>query len=187
MNSTFSPAPRSGLSGVDPAPADSSGEGHPSHHSSVLPSTVARVEMSTAQKINERIERETVASIARVASGGPGAITQRLAELDEEWDIERTLEANASTVILLSMGMGWLVDRKWLKLPVAVAAFLLVHALQGWCPPLPILRRLGVRTEHEINLERTALRILRGDFQTTLDPRNALAQAKGAMVIGPAQ
>ena len=36
--------------------------------------------------------------------------------------------------------------------------FLLQHALQGWCPPVPILRRQGFRTRHEIDAERQALR-----------------------------
>ena len=40
----------------------------------------------------------------------------------------------------------------------------LQHALQGWCPPVPLFRRLGFRTEAEINQERYALKVLRGDF-----------------------
>jgi len=39
-----------------------------------------------------------------------------------------------------------------------VTAFLLQHAIQGWCPPIPILRRFGFRTADEINRERYALR-----------------------------
>lgn len=38
------------------------------------------------------------------------------------------------------------------------------HALQDWCSPLPVLRRLGVRTAREIVEERFALK-LRGDFE----------------------
>jgi hypothetical protein len=34
------------------------------------------------------------------------------------------------------------------------------HALQGWCPPVPILRRLGFRTAREIFEERLALKSL---------------------------
>jgi hypothetical protein len=30
-------------------------------------------------------------------------------------------------------------------LPALVTAFLFQHAVQGWCPPVPILRRLGFR------------------------------------------
>jgi hypothetical protein len=45
-----------------------------------------------------------------------------------------------------------------------VAAFLFQHAIQGWCPPVPILRRMGFRTASEIEQERQALKALRGDF-----------------------
>jgi hypothetical protein len=46
-----------------------------------------------------------------------------------------------------------------------VAGFLLQHAVQGWCPPVPVFRRLGFRTQTEIDYERYALKVLRGDFQ----------------------
>jgi hypothetical protein len=144
-----------------------------------LPPTSTRVERSTAQEINARIERETAANIAKAAAGGPAAITRRLEKLDHEWDIERTLETNAAAVTLLTLALGFTVHRRWFAFPAVVAAFLLQHALQGWCPPVPVFRRRGVRTEREINLERTALRILRGDFQTTArDPHEAFEQAK---------
>ena len=42
--------------------------------------------------------------------------------------------------------------------------FLLQHAVQGWCPPVPFFRRRGVRTAREIEIERYALKALRGDF-----------------------
>ena len=80
------------------------------------------------------------------------------------WDIERTLEANASLVALIGLGLGAFVHRRFYLLPAVVAGFLLQHALQGWCPPLPVFRRLGVRTAREIE-ERTTLKALRGDFQ----------------------
>jgi hypothetical protein len=46
----------------------------------------------------------------------------------------------------------------------AVGFFLLQHALQGWCPPLPVIRKMGVRTVEEINNERIVLKNIRGDF-----------------------
>ena len=54
--------------------------------------------------------------------------------------------------------------RRWFVLPALVGAFLLQHAIQGWCPPVSVLRRMGVRTTREINHERFALKALRGDF-----------------------
>jgi len=58
-----------------------------------------------------------------------------------------------------------------------VAAFLFQHAVQGWCPPIPVLRRLGVRTSREIELERIALKALRGDFDHVNDASSAMEAA----------
>ena len=73
------------------------------------------------------------------------------------WDIERTLEANAATAVLVGVLLGATVSRKFFPFPGVVAAFLLQHAIQGWCPPLPIFRRLGFRTQSEIEAKRCAL------------------------------
>ncbi len=135
----------------------------------MIPSTVARVPRHTADAANEAIRRRTHEDIARIAAGGPEAIDRRLAELDREWDIERTLEANAATVALVGLGLGTFVDRRFYLLPAAVAGFLLQHAVQGWCPPMPVFRRLGVRTASEIDEERYALKALRGDFREVFD------------------
>ncbi|HVT30818.1 MAG TPA: hypothetical protein VHE81_22625 [Lacipirellulaceae bacterium] len=97
---------------------------------------------------------------------GPAAIDRRLAELDAEWDIERCLETMAPSFSLAGLTLGITVNRKWLLLPIVVQAFFLQHALQGWCPPVPVLRRLGFRTADEINGERFALKALRGDFDS---------------------
>jgi hypothetical protein len=57
------------------------------------------------------------------------------------------------------------VDRRWYLLAGVVAGFLLQHAVQGWCPPVPVFRRWGFRTAAEIDEERYALKALRGDFR----------------------
>jgi hypothetical protein len=129
----------------------------------MLPTTTERVPQATDEELNERIRKETEASIARHA-GSRADIERRLAELDREWDIERTLEANAASVSLVGIALAITVNRGFLLLPAAVAGFLLQHALQGWCPPLPLFRRLGVRTQAEIEEERHALKALRGDY-----------------------
>src|SRR5438876_803506 len=129
----------------------------------MLPATIKRVEQNTAQDINERIHRQTEANVARVAALGPAAIDERLRALDQEWDIERCLETMAPSFSLLGLGLAFAFSKKWLILPLIVQAFFLQHALQGWCPPIPILRRMGVRTFAEIDHERNALKALRGD------------------------
>lgn len=131
----------------------------------MIPSTTDRVPAHTARHVNEDIRRRTENAVARYAGAAPEAIDRRLEELDREWDIERALEANAATIALIGLGLGRFVDRRFYILPTAVAGFLLQHAVQGWCPPLPILRRLGFRTASEIADERDALKALRGDFR----------------------
>jgi hypothetical protein len=131
----------------------------------MIPETTTRVTRHTAEHINEQIRRDIEENVARIAAAGPEAMNRRLAELDREWDIERTLEANAASLSLLGLGLGAFVDRRWFLLPAVVTGFLLQHAVQGWCPPVPLLRRLGVRTQTEFDYERYALKALRGDFQ----------------------
>lgn len=132
---------------------------------SMFPATTKRVSMHTTECANEAIRRRTEERIARCAAAGREAIDRRLTELDAEWDIERVLEANAATASLVGVLFGATGNRKWFMLPAAVGAFLLQHAVEGWCPPLPIFRRLGFRTQSEIDYERYALKSLRGDFE----------------------
>jgi hypothetical protein len=130
-----------------------------------FPSTVERVPLHTAPEYNQRIWQQTEANVARYSQMGDEAIDRRLQELEEEWDIERVLEANAASVALVGLALGATVDRRLFVLPALVAGFLLQHAVQGWCPPISFFRRLGVRTATEIDEERYALKALRGDFR----------------------
>jgi hypothetical protein len=131
----------------------------------VISPTRRRVEEHTDRAINERIRRQTESNVVYFAREGRDRIDQRLADLDWEWDMERTLEANAASITLLGLGLGVLVDRRFFVLPAVVATFLLQHAIQGWCPPVPVFRRLGFRTATEIDQERYALKAVRGDFE----------------------
>jgi hypothetical protein len=125
-----------------------------------LPSTVNRVPAHTAEHVNQQIRRRTERSVEYYRQH-PQQIGRRLRELEREWDIERTLEANAATLVVAGAVLGLTVDRKFLGIPLVVGGFLLQHALQGWCPPLPVFRRLGLRTAAEIQDERSALEAIR--------------------------
>ncbi len=124
---------------------------------------VDRVQAHTSDAANRMIHEAMTERLVHAALH-PDGIEERLGELEREWDVERVLEANASTLGLAGLALGIAVDRRWLALPVLVAGFLLQHATQGWCPPLPLLRRLGFRTQQEIDRERYGLKALRGDF-----------------------
>jgi hypothetical protein len=138
-----------------------------------------RVERNTSQEVNRRIQWETERRLAYYRDH-PQEIAARLRELDAEWDIERVLEAGSSTLTLTGLVLGMGVNRKWLLLSLAVQGFFMQHALQGWCPPLPLFRRLGVRTQFEIEQERYALMAIgktspqRDDLQWTGTARGDL-------------
>jgi hypothetical protein len=136
----------------------------------MLPATRHRVPANTDAEVNARIRRYTEGRVAWYALHRE-QIPARLQELDEEWDIERAIQANAATLAFAGLALGLGRDRRLLVIPIVVAGFLLQHALQGWCPPVPILRKLGFRTATEIDEERMALKALRGDFAEV--PRGA--------------
>lgn len=128
-----------------------------------IATSAERIPRDTEEEVNRRIQAEIERSV-RWHATHPEHIARRLCELDAEWDIERAIEANASTLALAGIVLGARGSRSWLLLSGLVAGFLLQHALQGWCPPVPVLRRLGFRTAREIERERQALKALRGDF-----------------------
>jgi hypothetical protein len=146
---------------------------------SMVASTFDRVPAHTSVEINQQIEDDIRKRVRHFATH-PDAIPSRLLELREEWDIERAIEANASALAFTGIVLGATRDNRWLALPALVTAFLFQHAVQGWCPPVPVLRRMGFRTAHEIEQERTALKALRGDFNavsTRLDKPGAALEA----------
>jgi hypothetical protein len=143
----------------------------------MIPSTTARVPLHTPDRYNKAIRRRTVENVHRYAQAGADDIDRRLAELDREWDIERALEANAAAASLAGLTLGAFVDRRLFVLPALVAGFLLQHAVQGWCPPAHLFRRLGFRTAAEIDEERYALKALRGDFRVVSNGADAAVAA----------
>ena len=123
-----------------------------------------RVRANTSEEINRRIDREIDARVQEYAGRNAEDITRRINELDREWDMERLLETNASALAFTGLVLGVTHSKRWLIVPGLVLPFLFQHAVQGWCPPVPVFRRLGVRTREEIDREKYALKVLRGDF-----------------------
>lgn len=124
-----------------------------------------RVRRHTTEAAIARIDAQTRQNIRQHARSAE-SISRRLAQLEREWDVEQTLEANAGTLALTGAILGTTVSRRWFWLTGTVLTFLFQHATSGWCPPLPILRKLGVRTQGEIDQERYALKAIRGDFDS---------------------
>jgi hypothetical protein len=123
-----------------------------------------RVRRHTARDVNERIDDEIANAVFAFEGASNAELTERIEELDREWDIERVLQTNASALALAGVVLAATRNPRWLLLSGGVLGFLFLHGTQGWCPPLPTFRRMGIRTRSEIDRERFALRFLRGDF-----------------------
>lgn len=120
-----------------------------------------RVRNETPASVRDRIDRETVSRIAELRDAGdPGSIHRRLAQLDHEWNIDRAVMMNFAVVGGAAFAAGVSGRRGWLALFSSQIAFLALHAVNGWCPPTMVMRRMGVRTQLEIEAERAALRSL---------------------------
>jgi hypothetical protein len=142
--------------------------------------TSGRVQQVTPEHVNEAIARRIECSIVHHALR-PERIEQRLEKLDQEWDLERTLQAQASSMVLAGVVLSLVRGRRWLGLSVFSGYFLLQHAMTGWCPPVSVFRRLGVRTAREIDQERFALKALRGDFDDVSAAKDPLERALVAL------
>lgn len=125
-----------------------------------------RVREKTSEEHNLKMDQRVVNQVFKYRKLSPGELTYRLEKLYKEWDIERALEVNAASLGATGFVLGRLFGRAWYLLPFVAIGFILQHGIQGWCPPIPLLRRLGFRTRQEIDEEIFALKVLRGDFDT---------------------
>lgn len=134
-----------------------------------------RVRENTSEQTNRKIDEELLERTDRYQNLSKSEIDDRLLKIQNEWDIERALEVNASSLALTGLVFGALSSRRWYMLTFVVAGFLLQHGIQGWCPPLTVLRKLGFRTRAEIDEEIFVLKTLRGDFEN-VSPSSAPAE-----------
>jgi hypothetical protein len=139
-----------------------------------------RVRANTWPAVNDRLDRHVQLRLREAgASASSEELTRRIVQLDYEWGFDRTVETEASLMGLLGLALGVAVDRRYLVLPTLVSTMLVLHATHGWYPLLPLFRRIGVRTQDEIDRERYGLKALRGDF-TTLPPAGSPAGERAA-------
>ena len=107
--------------------------------------------------------QDTRHRIEHIGRAGGVQLGRRLAELDREWDVDRTVMTLFPILGGLSASLGVRGVFKtrrangWLYLFGVQMGFMLMHSLVGWCPPSAVLRRMGYRTQREISRERHAL------------------------------
>jgi hypothetical protein len=134
-----------------------------------------RVRSNTPPEILRQIEAQIARNVRYYAAQPREIIAQRIDELESEWSIERWLELKTSTIGFTTLLLALTRNRAWGILTCAALGFMLLHALQGFDPPLPLLRKMGVRTRGEIDRELYALKALRGDFPATSATGSAAA------------
>ena len=87
----------------------------------------------------------------------PTGSTARLRQLDREVDQEQALQMGAAGLGFIGAILSFTVNPAFALLPAMAFATLGQYALQGWCPPVALLARLGLRSSKEIDRERYAL------------------------------
>jgi hypothetical protein len=128
------------------------------------PPSADEVRLRTPARYNHRIDQAMMKRVWQYARKSKEEITARIEELDREWDLERVLESAAGTLALSGVLLSGLRSRKWLLVPAGILGVLLQHSLFGGSTAIQCLRRMGIRTRREIDAEKNALRMLRGDF-----------------------
>jgi len=117
-----------------------------------------KVRKHSLKSFNESIDEKTDSIIQLVVAEGPISISERLNELDREWDIDKAVMLFQSGLI---MGQLASAIRKQTKNqlwgPLLQTPLLALHATFGWSPVTMIFRKLGFRTRFEIQAEREVL------------------------------
>ncbi|MGZ3687632.1 MAG: hypothetical protein ACXWPM_02840 [Bdellovibrionota bacterium] len=124
-----------------------------------------RIRARTPERVNEDIALEIEEEVRDISRQNKAVISERIGELDREWDVDRAIMMVVSTIGGLGLTLGLLTrNRRWF-IPVGVQlGFLALHATIGWCPPAMGLRSAGFRSRFEIDAEKYALKTVRGDF-----------------------
>ena len=80
-------------------------------------------------------------------------MTSRNACATVAWPMQRILFLLAGVVILTGVGLGVLVSRWFLLLPMLTGLNQLLFVAVGWCPMSLILKRRGVRDLRDLTAE----------------------------------
>lgn len=131
----------------------------------IFPPTTKRVSLNTSSNINTSIRNNTLRRINVYKNSSDKILSENIDRLNHEWDVERVIEARAACIILGSTILGLRTNKKyWFLFTGTAGLFLAQHALQGWCPTVPLIRKFGIRTSEEINNEKMVYKMLRDDF-----------------------
>jgi hypothetical protein len=135
-------------------------------------------------EVNKRIDERVERCVRHMAQQDRPEITRYLEKLEREWDLNRAVMVAGSLLSVLGLWLGRRDGGRWRILGGMAAGLMLQHGLMGFGPLAEMVRAVGgVRTRREIDLEKFALKALRGDFERI--PKSdggPLARANAALV-----
>lgn len=134
--------------------------------------------------VNKRIDERVERCVRHMAEQERPEISRYLEHLEREWDLNRAVTVVGSALAVVGL---WLARRdggRWRILGGVAAGLMLQHGLLGFGPLAELVRAVaGVRTRKEIDLEKNALKALRGDFERIPKADGGpLARANAALV-----
>ena len=117
-----------------------------------------KVRKLSLKSFNKSIDEDTDSIIQLVVAEGPISISERLNELDREWDIDKAVMLFQSGLIIVQLARAMSRPSKNKLLgPLIQTPLLVLHATLGWSPVTMMFRKLGFRTRFEIQAEREVL------------------------------
>ncbi|ATB31808.1 DUF2892 domain-containing protein [Melittangium boletus] len=141
------------------------------------------VRAHTPDGVNRRIDAQVERCVRHMAEQTDRqVISQYLDHLERAWDLNRVVTVAASAVSLLGVALAPRSNNGWKVLGGVAAGLLLQQGLFGFGPLATIARAFGARTRREIDLEKFALKALRGDFERIPREGGPLARANAALV-----
>lgn len=141
-----------------------------------------RVRAASDPAINAQIDEKIRELLTMYAGQSHTLISKRIKELEQEWEIERFMAVKASSLSFVGLVLGFVRARRWLLLPLLALPLFFQHSTTGTCLLTPLARRMGFRTRHEIDAEKYALKVLRGDFgDLDVDAASSVSMAINAI------
>ncbi|XXF76055.1 hypothetical protein P2318_23750 [Myxococcaceae bacterium GXIMD 01537] len=140
------------------------------------------VRSHTPAPLNRRIDDKVEACVRSMAQRDRAEMSRYLEKLDREWDLNRAVSVGAAGAAMAALLVAGREGHTLRGIAAVAAGLLLQHGLMGWGPLAELVRALGVRTRREIDLEKFAIKALRGDFERVPKEGGPLARANAALV-----
>lgn len=119
---------------------------------------------SACTPASTKMEAALECRLKKVIEAGPSAITERLCELEVEWTAGRAAKATAGVLIVVGLGLSLTVNLMFLIVPIIGGAVMFQYIFGRTSLIGQLFHAFGFRSGSEIDQEKMALRVLRGDF-----------------------